>query len=98
MVLSVDQPRLASILRRLLREHGGGITVPVHAGHRGHPVILGGSLLSEMLEVRDETLGLRAVIERHEAEVREIEFGSDEVLLDLNEPPDYESARPDLSV
>lgn len=95
-VLNVDQPRPAAVTRRLVKEHASAgklITVPVFEGHRGHPPIIDGSLLPEMREVREETLGLRAVMQAHEAEVAEVEFDSAVVLLDLNEPSDYEAAR-----
>jgi CTP:molybdopterin cytidylyltransferase MocA len=96
IVLNVDQPRPAEVTRRLLEEHGARralVSVPVHAGKRGHPVILAGSLLREMREVREETQGLRAVTERPGRDVNEVEFDSPVVLLDLNEPGDYEAAR-----
>jgi CTP:molybdopterin cytidylyltransferase MocA len=96
VVLNVDQPRPADVTRRLLHEHRARralVTLPMHAGKRGHPVILDGSLLSEMREVREDTQGLRAIVERHSRLVHEVEFDSPVVLLDLNEPGDYETAR-----
>lgn len=95
-VLNVDQPRPADVTRRLLEEHRACrnlITVPVFDQQRGHPPIIDGSLLPEMREVREETLGLRAVMQAHEANVTELEFDSPVVLLDLNEPADYDEAR-----
>jgi molybdenum cofactor cytidylyltransferase len=95
-VLNVDQPRPAAVTRRLIEGHrtaGNLITVPVFEGHRGHPPVIDGSLLPEMREVREETLGLRAVMQAHEGEIVEVEFDSPVVLLDLNEPGDYEAAR-----
>ena len=92
VVLSVDQPRPAAVTRRLLADHTSGITVPSHGGRRGHPVILDGSLLSELREVDEATQGLRAVLARHATEVREVPFDSAAVLLDLNTPEDYQRA------
>ncbi len=92
VVVAVDQPRPAAVTRRLLAEHTAGITVPAHGGRRGHPVVLAGTLLPELREVAEATQGLRAVIERHAAEVREVPFDSATVLLDLNTPDDYERA------
>jgi CTP:molybdopterin cytidylyltransferase MocA len=96
IILNVDQPRPAEVTRRLLAEHRARralVTVPVHGGKRGHPVILDGSLLREMREVREGSQGLRAVIERHNRLVNEVELHSPVVLMDLNEPGDYEAAR-----
>ncbi len=92
VVLSVDQPRPAAITHRLLAEHTSGITVPSHGGRRGHPVVLDGALLPELREVDEATRGLRAVLARHAAEVREVPFDSATVLLDLNTPEDYRQA------
>ncbi|MCH7484599.1 MAG: nucleotidyltransferase family protein [Chloroflexi bacterium] len=92
VILSVDQPRPAAVTRRLLTEHTSGITVPSHHGRRGHPVVLDGSLLPELREVSEATQGLRAVIARHAAEVRDVPFDSPTVLLDLNTPADYQRA------
>jgi len=92
VVLSVDQPRPAAVTRRLLDQHTSSITVPTHAGHRGHPVVLDGALLPELREVDEATQGLRAIIARHAAEVRELPFDAATVLLDLNTPEDYEQA------
>lgn len=96
VVLNVDQPRPAQITRRLLDEHRTGhhlITVPTFEGQRGHPPVLDGSLVPELRAVSEETLGLRAVMEAHAGDVVEVEFDSPVVLLDLNEPHEYEAAR-----
>lgn len=96
VVLGVDQPRPRDMIARLLAEHEAHralITVPTFEGHRGHPPVLAGSLLRELREVREESMGLRAVIEGHAPEVREVPFETDVVLLDLNDPRDYERAR-----
>jgi len=96
VVLGVDQPRPREVIERLLaaqRAAGAGITVPVCGGRRGHPVVLDGALLPELRSAGDDTLGLRGVLERHRAELREVAFDSAIVLLDINTPEDYERAR-----
>lgn len=95
IVLNVDQPRPAWLLRRLVDEKlatQSTIAVPSHRGKRGHPPVFDGTLLGELREVRDEDLGLRAVLERHADDVAEVEFDSEIVLLDLNERGEYERA------
>lgn len=95
LVLNVDQPRPVAIMRRILAEHRKSdtlITVPTHKGERGHPTIFDGSLLPAMREVREETQGLRDVVTSNERLVLEVEFDSAVVLLDLNEPDQYETA------
>jgi len=95
VILSVDQPRPRDVLTRLLAAHDAGaalVTVPVHGGRRGHPTVLAGALIPELRNVLDETLGLRGLIERHQAELREVAFDTPIVLLDLNTPDDYRQA------
>jgi len=94
-ILSVDQPRPRDVLARLLAAHDAGaalITVPVHEGRRGHPTVLAGALIPELRNVLDETLGLRGLIERHRASLREVPFETPIVLLDLNTPSEYRQA------
>jgi molybdenum cofactor cytidylyltransferase len=96
LVLDVDRPRPAGMLRRLIDEHaasGSLISVPVHNGTRGHPPVFDASLLAELREVHDETMGLRAVVDRHGGEVQEVEFDSAVVLLEFNTPEEFEKAR-----
>jgi molybdenum cofactor cytidylyltransferase len=95
-VLNVDQPRPASVTSRLLAEHleiGQLITIPIYEGRRGHPAFVCATLLPELLTVTDATEGLRAVIHRHAADVREVVFNTPIVLLDINTPEEYELAR-----
>jgi molybdenum cofactor cytidylyltransferase len=96
LVLSVDQPRPHDVIARLVDMHrrsGSLITVPTYEEKRGHPPLLDGSLLPELREVNEETQGLRAVIERHAADVNELSFERSAVLLDLNRPQEYRKAR-----
>lgn len=96
IVLNVDQPRPYAVIKRLVYEHQRAknlITVAAHHGERGHPLVVSGALLPELREVREATQGLRAVLQRHEAEVVEVEFETPAVLLDMNRPEEYEKAR-----
>ena len=96
LVLSVDQPRPHDVISRLVdvhRQSGSLITVPTYDDRRGHPPLLDGSLLPELREVNEATQGLRAVIERHAADVTERPFETSAVLLDLNRPQEYQKAR-----
>lgn len=96
LVLAVDQPRPREVLQALLRHHldsGAAITVPTYRGRRGHPILFRGDLLGELLEIREETLGLREVLVRRRCEVSEVTTDSPTVLVDLNDPAQYEEAR-----
>ena len=96
LILNVDQPRPHDVIARLVDVHrhsGSLITVPTFEEQRGHPPVLDGSLLPELRAVNEATQGLRAVIARHEADVTDLAFETAAVLLDLNQPQDYEQAR-----
>jgi len=96
LVLGVDQPRPASAVREVVRAAAGNdaaIIIPTYRGRHGHPTAFAGRLLPEMRRVRDETLGLRDVVKRHEKDLQLVEASSAAVLLDLNTPADYQKAR-----
>ena len=95
VLLNVDQPRNTKTIRHLLRQHCAGrspITIPTHRGKAGHPIILDPTLLDELRTIDEETLGVRAVVRRHESETQRVEMETPEVLWDLNTPGQYQSA------
>ena len=93
LILNVDQPRNADVIRSLLKEHlsqGNLITIPTHNGKGGHPIILSLSLLEELREIDEETYGIKAVVQRHLDATRRVEMDAAEVLWDLNTPEEYQ--------
>lgn len=93
LVLAVDQPRSAGVMRRTIAAHqelGSLITYPTYRGRGGHPVIFSRALLPELIRIRESRQGLREVVERHQPEVSRIEMDDPEVLLDLNVPAEYQ--------
>jgi molybdenum cofactor cytidylyltransferase len=96
VVLNVDQPRPATVIRRLLDSHlrtGALITLPTFEGKRGHPVLLCGNVAPELLRVDEATKGLHEIIRRRDKDISEVAFDTNAVLLDINTPDDYDSAR-----
>jgi molybdenum cofactor cytidylyltransferase len=96
VVLSVDEPRPSYVLQRLIDEHashGALLTMPTHDGVRGHPTVFDASLLEELRGVRDESEGIRAIQQRYEGQILEVEFDSPVVLTGMNTPEEYELAR-----
>lgn len=96
LVLGVDQPRPAEVISRVVEAHVGGpqaVTVAGYGGRRGHPVMFSPGLRAELLAIREETQGLRSVLQGHADEVRLIETGAPLALVNLNTPEDYEAAR-----
>ncbi len=91
LLLAVDQPRSAATIASVVAAQATSaslITVPALEGHRGHPVLFSSELIPELLVIREETQGIRDVISRHAAEVKEIDVHDPDVLLDLNVPAD----------
>jgi molybdenum cofactor cytidylyltransferase len=92
-VQSVDQPVAADVLVALFAavEGGAHLAVPTFGGRRGHPLCCAGRLLGELRDVREEDLGLRAVVRRHS--VTEVPVDTESVVWNLNDPAAYAAAR-----
>ena len=94
LILNVDQPRRPETLDYLLRQHQSAarITIPTYQGQGGHPVLLDAALRDELLAITEETQGLRAVMQRHQAYIQRVAVDTPEVLWDLNTPEQYRAA------
>ncbi len=95
VLLAVDQPRPAWVIRRTVESHlssGAPLTSPRYRGHGGHPLVFAGSLRDELLAISEEAQGIREVFSRHEHAMNALEFGNEVIRLDLNTPESYESA------
>ena len=95
VVQNVDQPTRADIIDRLIYElhsTGADIVQPSYRGKAGHPVVIRGSLIDELIGATEATLGLRAVLDRHPAHLLPMD---DEpvVRLDLDTPDTLDEAR-----
>lgn len=100
LVLSVDQPRPASLLRSVLDAHNAGgalITVPRYRGRGGHPTIFSSTLCEELLAIEEATLGLRDVVRRHQGQVHYVDLDDPTITLDLNDEASYAAAIAALS-
>ena len=58
----------------------------------GHPILLDRSLVPELREVEETTLGLRAVIDRHVGKAVAVSIANQAVDVDLNTPENYAAA------
>lgn len=102
-ISAVDQPRPTEVYRELLVAFKGGrspITIPLwrdssdERGHQrpGHPPLFSRTLLPDLLGIRDETLGLRHVIQTYRDATHYLPMTSPTILLDLNTPELYKRA------
>ncbi len=95
LVWPVDLPHVrVTTVERLLETHRRTETpavVPTFGERRGHPVIWGSALFSELLESPAATReGARAVLHRHEKDVVSVPVDDPAVIDELNTPEDYE--------
>lgn len=65
------------------------IVVASYKGRSGHPILFDKSLFREIMEISEETMGLKSVVNRHRQLVRKVEVGSDEVLIDIDSEEDF---------
>lgn len=100
LILNADQPRSADTIRRVKEMHRRAdsskrtylITIPTYGGKGGHPIILSLSLTDELMDISEDTLGVKDVVRRHGEETQRVEIDCPEILLDLNTPQDYQKA------
>jgi molybdenum cofactor cytidylyltransferase len=100
LIVGVDQPRPAWLFRQVadVAPAGHDLVIPTYRGRRGHPPLFAAHLRAELLAVREETFGLRDVVQRHAAAATYVEIASPLVLVNLNTPEDLAAARHLLAV
>ncbi|MEM2273077.1 MAG: nucleotidyltransferase family protein [Candidatus Bathyarchaeia archaeon] len=69
------------------------IIVASYQGRLGHPILFDRSLFEEILFINEETMGLKAILKRHEELLRKVEVDSPEVLIDIDREEDLRRAR-----
>lgn len=93
LVAPADLPVLqAATVTELLRRQaaaGAPLAVPVIAGRRGHPLAIASELIPEIATL-DLDVGLRQLLDRHAAEVLEVEVADPGAVEDVDTPRDYE--------
>jgi len=65
------------------------IVVASHQGRSGHPILFDHSLFDELMKINEETMGLKAVVNRHRNLIEKVEIGSNEVLIDIDTKEDF---------
>ncbi len=66
------------------------IMSPVYQGKRGHPMYFDAKFKDEILESYDD-VGLRGLLSEHAKCVTEYECSTEDILVDLDTPADYEN-------
>ncbi len=87
-----DQPMIPTNLINAVieawRNSGTGISMPVHKGKRGHPLIFHRRFCEAILTDFDE-IGLRGLARRFPEHVVEVATDTHQVLQDIDSPTDY---------
>ncbi|MDQ1279446.1 MAG: molybdenum cofactor cytidylyltransferase [Thermoproteota archaeon] len=95
MVLLGDQPLIDSdIINKLIdsyRLSQHGIVIPVHLGHRGHPIIFDRQYRDELLSISDQIA--REVIKAHSEDVFEVNVDSSKIFVDIDTFQDYTAVK-----
>ena len=95
LVTSIDQPRpptLYQFLREAAVERSEMIVAPNNAGHRGHPVIVDGSLHDRLLTLNEATFGLRGLLNEFRSSTHLLPCDSTWLQWDCNTPETYRAA------
>jgi molybdenum cofactor cytidylyltransferase len=82
---------IASMLETHLKEHAR-IVIPLHAGRKGHPVLMEGDLFRDEIGTLEGDRGFREVIEKYERDVVFIE-GDEGSLYDIDTLRDIDRLR-----
>ncbi len=81
-------PRSINMVIEEYEKCGSPIVVASYKGRTGHPILFDRSLFDEIMEISEETMGLKAVVNRHRDSVKKVETGSNEVLIDVDSEED----------
>ena len=79
------QPATVRLLLDAGRAHPGRIIIPLHAGRRGHPLLIPRPILNELTEC----LTLRDIVRCDPARVVELPVADPGVLQDMDTPEDF---------
>ena len=93
-ISAVDQPRSTAVYQKLLKEHrhyAAMITAPSYKGRLGHPLFFSNKLLPYLENIREETAGLRQIVQAFYSVIQKVEFDTSDVLADLNTPESYKT-------
>jgi molybdenum cofactor cytidylyltransferase len=80
-------------INRVLEEYRGSKNTIVIASYQqqsGHPILLDRVIFPEISNIDERTQGLKAVINRHRAEIKYVEVGTENVLIDIDTREEFD--------
>ena len=72
------------------RSSRNGIVIASHEQQSGHPILIDKVLFREVSEICEDTEGLKNVINRHRAEIKYVEVGTKNVLIDIDTKEEFD--------
>jgi len=88
-VAMIDASSINVVIERY--DQGGcPIVIAGHEGRSGHPILLDKRLFPEIERINETAFGLKAVVNKHQAEVCLVETGSTHVLKDIDTTKDLD--------
>lgn len=93
VISAVDQPRPTAIYQKLLQfqiSNAAIITAPTYKGKLGHPLFFGNQALPYLQNIREESFGLRQIVQDFYPEIQKVEFDTPVVIADINTPAEYQ--------
>jgi molybdenum cofactor cytidylyltransferase len=94
MILPADVALVdAASINKTIDEYHSSKSRIVIASYRhesGHPILLDRTLFPEISHIDEGTLGLKAVIDRHRAEVKYVDVGTENVLIDIDTQEEFD--------
>lgn len=94
IIASVDQPVSQTLINTMIDEffqRRSKIIIPVYKGKRGHPILFSIEMIDELLQINEESQGLKAILHKRKDEISELEVAERSVLFNFNSPQDYEA-------
>ncbi|WP_246476765.1 nucleotidyltransferase family protein [Salicibibacter cibi] len=92
LISTVDQPVshvTLSLIVDQFNKTNPSIIVPLYQQKRGHPVLFHGSLRQELLNVNEETKGLRNILQKFSHQISYLDVNDPDILFNFNTPADY---------
>ena len=95
LLIAVDQPRSKLLIEQISEFHinhpdNKKIAMPYSKGKSGHPIIFSNTFFEELIEINEETEGIRDVIKRNQGSIIKYKTKDNSALIDLNTPEQYE--------
>ncbi len=88
-VALVDEQSINSVIDEYRKSHSP-IVIASHKHQSGHPILLDRALFQETSRIDENTFGLKAVINHHRSEVKYVEVGTENVLIDIDTREEFD--------